>query len=65
MFQENLISLRKLNGLSQEELAEKVGISRQTLSKGKAHLWHGKGRRQGTDRDSCKGQKNFPDRAWR
>ena len=33
MFQENLISLRKLNGLSQEELAEKVGISRQTLSK--------------------------------
>ena len=29
----NLISLRKMNRLSQEELAEKLGISRQTLSK--------------------------------
>ena len=33
MFKDNLISLRKLNHLSQEELAEKLGISRQTLSK--------------------------------
>lgn len=33
MFKENLISLRKLNHMSQEELAEKLGISRQTLSK--------------------------------
>ena len=33
MFSENLVQLRKLNGLSQEELAEKVGVSRQTLSK--------------------------------
>ena len=33
MFNENLIMLRKLKKLSQEELAEKVGISRQTLSK--------------------------------
>lgn len=33
MFSENLITLRKLNHISQEELAEKVGISRQTMSK--------------------------------
>lgn len=33
MFKENLISLRKMKGLSQEELAEKMDISRQTLSK--------------------------------
>lgn len=33
MFRDNLCQLRKLNGLSQEELAEKVNISRQTLSK--------------------------------
>lgn len=33
MFRENLVALRKLNNISQEELAEKVGISRQTLSK--------------------------------
>lgn len=33
MFKDNLIALRKLNNLSQEELAEKLKISRQTLSK--------------------------------
>jgi len=33
MFKDNLISLRKLHRLSQEELAERLGISRQTLSK--------------------------------
>jgi len=33
MFHENLILLRKLKKLSQEELAGKIGISRQTLSK--------------------------------
>lgn len=33
MLRENLIALRKLNNISQEELAEKVGVSRQTLSK--------------------------------
>lgn len=32
-FADNLTGLRKLNNLSQEELAEKIGISRQTLSK--------------------------------
>ena len=33
MFSDNLIQLRKLHHLSQEELAEKLDISRQTLSK--------------------------------
>ncbi len=33
MFKDNLVSLRKIKGISQEELAEKVNISRQTLSK--------------------------------
>lgn len=33
MFADNLIQLRKYNAMSQEELAEKIGVSRQTLSK--------------------------------
>lgn len=33
VFKDNLISLRKLNHLSQEELADQLHISRQTLSK--------------------------------
>ncbi len=33
MFSENLISLRKYHHMTQEALAEKCGISRQTLSK--------------------------------
>ena len=32
MFRDNLCQLRKLNGLSQEELAEKVYVTRQTVS---------------------------------
>lgn len=32
-FANNLTMLRKMNDLSQEELAEKIGVSRQTLSK--------------------------------
>ena len=32
-FADNLIELRKLNNLSQEDIAEKIGVSRQTLSK--------------------------------
>lgn len=32
-FADNLIELRKLNKMSQEELAERIGVSRQTLSK--------------------------------
>lgn len=33
MFCDNLISLRKMNHMSQEQLAEQIGVSRQTLSK--------------------------------
>ena len=33
MFKDNLISLRKINRLSQEELAERIGVTRQTISK--------------------------------
>ncbi len=33
MFHDNLLQLRKMNHMSQEELAEKVEVSRQTLSK--------------------------------
>ncbi len=33
MFHENLVHLRKLHNMTQEELAEKVGVSRQALAK--------------------------------
>ena len=33
MFKDNLISLRKIHGYSQDELAEKIGVTHQTLSK--------------------------------
>lgn len=33
MFADNLLQLRKMNHMSQEKLAEKVNVSRQTLSK--------------------------------
>lgn len=33
MFKDNLISLRKMHGYSQDELADKIGVTRQTLSK--------------------------------
>ncbi len=33
MFKDNLVTLRKLHALSQEALAERLGITRQTLSK--------------------------------
>ena len=33
MFQDNLIALRKMHNLSQEELAERLRVSRQTISK--------------------------------
>ncbi len=33
MFKDNLVSLRKTRRMSQEELAERIGVSRQTLSK--------------------------------
>lgn len=33
MFSENLLQLRKYNKLTQEELAEKIGVSRQAIAK--------------------------------
>lgn len=33
MFKDNLIQLRKIYDLSQEELADKLGVTRQTISK--------------------------------
>lgn len=36
MFKENLIQLRKMNGLTQESLAEKIGVTRQAIAKWEA-----------------------------
>ena len=33
MFKDNLLALRKIHNMSQEELADAIGVSRQTLSK--------------------------------
>ena len=33
MFKDNIVTMRKMHGYSQDELADKIGISRQTLSK--------------------------------
>ena len=33
MFNENLIQMRKLHGMTQEDLAEIVGVSRQAIAK--------------------------------
>ena len=33
MLSENIYKLRRESGLSQEQLAEKIGVSRQTISK--------------------------------
>lgn len=40
MFKDNLVSLRKMHGFSQDELDEKIGISRQTLSKYETGVSH-------------------------
>ena len=40
MYKDNLVSLRKMHGFSQDELAEKIGISRQTLSKYETGVSH-------------------------
>lgn len=40
MFKDNLVSLRKMHGFSQDELAEKIAISRQTLSKYETGVSH-------------------------
>ena len=36
MFKDNLIQLRKLKGFTQEEIAEKVGVTRQAVAKWEA-----------------------------
>ena len=33
MFNKNLVEMRKLHGMTQEDLAEKVGVSRQAVAK--------------------------------
>lgn len=33
MFKENLVQIRKLKGMTQEDIAEKVGVSRQAVAK--------------------------------
>ena len=33
MFKDNLIQLRKLQNMTQEDIAEKVGVSRQAVAK--------------------------------
>ena len=33
MFNENLVQMRKLLGMTQEDLAEKVGVTRQAVAK--------------------------------
>ena len=40
MFCDNLVSLRKLHDLSQEELADHLQVSRQTLSKYETGVSH-------------------------
>ena len=40
MFKDNLISMRKIHGSSQDELADKIGVSRQTLSKYETGVSH-------------------------
>lgn len=40
MFADNLVALRKLHNLSQEELAERIHVSRQTLSKYETGVSH-------------------------
>ena len=37
MFKDNLLALRKIHDMSQEELADAIGVSRQTLSKANPH----------------------------
>ncbi len=36
MFNENLVQMRKIHGMTQEELAEKIGVSRQAVAKWEA-----------------------------
>ena len=36
MFKDNIVNLRKINDMTQEELAEKVGVTRQAIAKWEA-----------------------------
>ena len=36
MFQDNLLQMRKMKGFTQEEIAEKVGVTRQAVAKWEA-----------------------------
>ena len=40
MLSENIYKLRRESGLSQEQLAEKIGVSRQTISKWEGGVSH-------------------------
>lgn len=40
MFRDNLVQLRKYKRLTQEELAEKVGVTRQAIAKWEAEGSH-------------------------
>ena len=40
MFNENLVQMRKLLGLTQEDLAEKVGVTRQAVAKWESGVSH-------------------------
>lgn len=40
MIAKNILTLRRLRGLTQEELAERVGVSRQTVAKWESGVSH-------------------------
>ena len=40
MFKDNIVQLRKLNQMTQEELAEIVGVSRQAVAKWESGVSH-------------------------
>lgn len=40
MLRDNLIMLRSMNGLSQEEVSERIGISRQAYAKWESGVSH-------------------------
>ena len=40
MFNENLVQMRKLMSMTQEDLAEKVGVTRQAVAKWESGVSH-------------------------
>ena len=38
MFRDNLVHLRKLNRMTQEDVAEKVGVTRQAIGAGSGQM---------------------------